>query len=388
MAPLGSERMLARVRQTQASTDRAIEAYLALPPLPITRNTAVELAESRQALDRELAIALAAGGTPLSAQPLLDAIDHTDGLLRRLSYLEAGQASDEASAIEHTWRRSEVVQLSLAALGLLLAALAAIVSLRAIRRYTRHLERRSLELEQFAGRVAHDVQSPLSAVSLAMGLLHPAPSNGESPEPGRDRELADRALASLKRVHSIVEGLLDFARSGAEPDPTAGADVGEVLAGVLAELSAPAEAAGITLESTEPSSCRVRCTTGILASLLSNLVRNAIQHMGPARAAGERRITVRARVAPERVRVEVEDTGPGVPPGWEELVFEPYLRAPGRGKNGIGLGLATVKRLVEAHAGEVGYERAASGGARFWFELPCAADCTEVTEPAGTTIAA
>ena len=57
-----------------------------------------------------------------------------------------------------------------------------------------------------------------------------------------------------------------------------------------------------------------------------------------------RRITVRALVEATRVHVEIEDTGPGVPPGFADVIFEPYKRAPGAGVPGLGLGLATVKR--------------------------------------------
>lgn len=72
-----------------------------------------------------------------------------------------------------------------------------------------------------------------------------------------------------------------------------------------------------------------------------------------------------------RVRFEVEDTGPGLPPGLEPLVFEPYVRGHKTGA-GIGLGLATVRRITEAHGGEVGVFANKERGCTFWFELPCA----------------
>jgi signal transduction histidine kinase len=101
--------------------------------------------------------------------------------------------------------------------------------------------------------------------------------------------------------------------------------------------------------------------------MVSNLVANAVKF---TRSSPVRRITIRGRVDPTRARVEVEDSGPGVPPGFEGSVFEPYRRAPGVSQPGLGLGLATVKRLAVAHGGAVGLRRAESGGAIFWFELP------------------
>jgi two-component system sensor histidine kinase KdpD len=71
------------------------------------------------------------------------------------------------------------------------------------------------------------------------------------------------------------------------------------------------------------------------------------------------------------VRVEVRDSGPGVPEGLEQEIFEPYARGPEVTQPGLGLGLATVRRFVVAHGGAVGIERVPEG-ACFWFELPVA----------------
>ena len=64
-----------------------------------------------------------------------------------------------------------------------------------------------------------------------------------------------------------------------------------------------------------------------------------------------------------------EDTGPGIPPALGQRIFEPYVRGPNTGTPGIGLGLATVKRLVESHGGTLGVRAGPTGGALFWFEL-------------------
>ena len=82
-------------------------------------------------------------------------------------------------------------------------------------------------------------------------------------------------------------------------------------------------------------------------------------------------ITLRGREVDGCFCFEVEDTGPGLPPGAEAQVFAPFVRLPeAKGKAGIGLGLATVKRLVEANGGEVGVASPPGDGARFWFTLP------------------
>jgi signal transduction histidine kinase len=72
----------------------------------------------------------------------------------------------------------------------------------------------------------------------------------------------------------------------------------------------------------------------------------------------------------ERVRFEIADTGPGIPEHLFVGIFEPYVRGPTSGQPGIGLGLATVKRITQMHGGEVGVQSTFGRGSVFWFELP------------------
>ena len=81
---------------------------------------------------------------------------------------------------------------------------------------------------------------------------------------------------------------------------------------------------------------------------------------------------VHVRISPrhDRVRFEVEDTGPGLPPELMSTAFDPYVRGAGTAEPGLGLGLATVRRLVEGHDGRYGVSSRPGEGALFWFELP------------------
>jgi signal transduction histidine kinase len=260
-----------------------------------------------------------------------------------------------------------------------LAALATVLAVVVLRRALRSLalanasaeeraqvsEQKNAELEQFAGRMAHDVMSPLMAASMALDLVHRGIGSGHDLV-----RPVERGIASVHRARRIVEGLLDFARSGAAPDPRGRAFPREVLEDVVEGLKADAEAQHIELSLAPPPTCEVRCSAGVLTSVVSNLVNNAIRYMGSAE---RRRVTVRARVEGALLVVDVEDTGPGVPRGLEEAIFEPFVRGCDDVPGGIGLGLATVKRVVQAYGGRVGYEVGTAGGSRFWFELPCVA---------------
>jgi signal transduction histidine kinase len=115
--------------------------------------------------------------------------------------------------------------------------------------------------------------------------------------------------------------------------------------------------------------------------MVANLARNAIKYIGDGPV---RRIDVRVHDKGDHVRFEIEDTGPGLPEGLDAHVFDPYVRGPHATQPGIGLGLATVKRLVEAHGGRVGVVSVAGRGCTFWFELPGAHEAS-AAEPAERT---
>jgi signal transduction histidine kinase len=221
---------------------------------------------------------------------------------------------------------------------------------------------RATELDMFAKRVAHDLLSPLSALSFTLGTLKRRVARGEAVD-----DLVQRADATILRARRLVDGALDFARSAA-PQTGATADVHDVVTGVVEEARADqGERAEVIVEPFEDVS--VECAPGVLASVLSNLVRNALKYMNDR---AEQRVTIRVARRGDAVRVEVADTGPGLPPGLESRVFEPYVRAPGNPQPGLGLGLATVRRFVESHRGRVGVASTPGQGATFWFELPAA----------------
>ncbi|WP_224243359.1 sensor histidine kinase [Hyalangium gracile] len=234
--------------------------------------------------------------------------------------------------------------------------------------HTRSLEERAAELEQFAGRVAHDIRNPLSAARMAAEL-----AIRKNPE-DKVREPVNRIIRGLSRADAITTALLDFARSGARPDPGARTEPRTVIADMLAGFTAETEPLGIDLRCEPVPPVLVSCSTGVYLSLLGNLLRNAIKYMGSAEV---RRVVVRVRDEGAFVRTEVCDTGPGIPPENLPSLFEPYFRVKSGGAEGLGLGLATVKRLAEGHGGRVGVASERGKGSTFWFELPRAGSSWE-----------
>jgi signal transduction histidine kinase len=294
---------------------------------------------------------------------LATALLKTDEDLNRLVMINASHATKHAARIEAVWRRSMRLELLLDVACILLAAAATLVTVRTMRRLTGALEERARELDLFAARVAHDVLSPLSTIGLALPLIKERHCDDET-----TARFADRALASAKIVQRLVEGILAFARAGASADGEP-SEVPKVIQSAIFELTSEAEQCHVKLSLERVDDCRVQCAPGVLTSILSNLVRNAIKYMGnsPTR---EVRLRVQARV--RMVLFEVEDTGPGIARELQQYIFEPYARVLGSGQPGIGIGLATVKRFVTGNRGTVGVRSEPGKGSLFWFELPSA----------------
>lgn len=248
-------------------------------------------------------------------------------------------------------------------------------ALAAVGKYARDQEARTRdhqikasEMEEFAGRVAHDIRGTLATASLAADMI--AERGGEM------KSVVGRLQRSLARAASIIDGLLAFARAGGSPEPGARADLREVIHDTASELGPELEQAAIELRVEPVPPVMVRCSTGVLDSLVGNLVRNAIKYMGTG---SPREIAIRAEHAKSAVRVEVSDTGPGVPDDLLPRLFEPYFRGTTH-QTGLGLGLATVRKLAEGHGGRVGARSEVGKGSTFWFELPYAGKAWDASD--------
>jgi signal transduction histidine kinase len=237
-------------------------------------------------------------------------------------------------------------------------------------------EERAAEMERFSGRVAHDIRNPLQAARLAADL-----ASRKSSEPPV-RELAARVMRSLSRADTITTALLEFARSGAQPEPGARTDVGAVVEETIGAMAPEAASSGIDLRANPVPPVLAACSEGVYASLLGNLVRNAMKYMGPSET---RRIVVDVTRTDGVIRTRVEDTGPGISAALLPSLFEPYFRASRGTAEGLGLGLATVKKLAESHGGSVGARSEVGRGSTFWFELPAAGLADTPSRSATTT---
>lgn len=376
----GDPETRAAVEASLATVNAEGNGYLMLPTFPGEKEhwriLGDAIAGLNGAVERALAATEAAGGTAGEGElpRVAHAADRLSDAAARAIEFNATNGRELALRIKEVRHRSSWIAYALGSSCALFALLAGLLVRRQWRRYGDLIEEhaalqesRARELEAFAGRAAHDILNPVSATQMALTL-----ASRRGGLDGRGQELLERAGRNLQRVRTIVDGLLQFARAGARPAAGDSAELPDVLEDVVAGIRPAAEAAGIALSVEPPPPCAVRCSPGVLTSAVANLAQNAVRYTGEGAPPGRRRIAVRATARLDVVHVEVEDTGPGIAPDLLDAVFLPYVRGPTSEPTGLGLGLATVKRLCEAHGGRVGVRSTVGQGSTFWFELPAA----------------
>ncbi|MCW2736618.1 GAF domain-containing sensor histidine kinase [Nocardioides sp.] len=237
---------------------------------------------------------------------------------------------------------------------------------RQLREANARLSTSNERLAHFAGQVSHDLKNPLTSVSLSLESLEL-----DVTEPYHADTVA-RARRGVDRMTGLINNLLEFAARGAAP----GDD--------LVDLEAELELALDDLAGRLPRDCVVSGTLPMargdaaqLRSVLMNLIDNAAKFTEDGQRPA---IEVDAHPAGGRQRIEVRDRGRGVPAEQRERVFAPLARLD-KSVEGVGIGLATCRRIVEAHGGSMGVDAREGGGSVFWFELP-------VVDDAGRTVAA
>jgi signal transduction histidine kinase len=352
--------------------DSARSAYEALPPFPgepaAWGRARPKLDEVSRAVDRTLT-ELRAGSLP-NAQAIVDrelvpAIADADASLLEVRLINLEQGNLAAVQVDRAWMHTRRVSLMFDVLCTVFTAGLAWLAFRSARIYAAAEGRRADELDAFAARVAHDIRGPLSAPLFALEWLGRDLAEGDS-----HKRAVERGIRSLQRVDGIVGDLLTFARAAAAPDGEERASLRNVITGVVQDAEREASKARVHIDVDDDlPACEVACAPGVLASIVGNLVANAIKFM--PNEASARRVSIRATLLRGRVDVEVADTGAGLPADVQLHIFEPYVRAD-KHTPGLGLGLATVKRLVDAHGGKVGVRSRVGSGSVFWFEMPAA----------------
>lgn len=358
------ERDVDAVTRARAAMTRKWTAYLALPTFPGERELQppAEEAFARVVAAADVALASPHASTAEAALERTKAsADELDAALSRLRNFNADQQRRLGQHISAVWHQSFLAAVVAVVIVVVITVLTALSLARLVRRMAHAAEERAEELEAFAGRVAHDLVNPLTAAVMTLTVLRE-----QQPHDAAMTRRLERLATMLGRAGALVQDLYEYAAAGGHGDVRARADVGEVVRDVVAVQQPSATRVDAELTVDQPLPAAVACRPGVLISIMTNLIDNALKHMGDAE---RKRVAVHVRDARDRVRIEVEDNGPGIAKDRLAAVFEPYTRGE-TNKPGLGLGLATVKRLTERHGGAVGVRSTVGSGSTFWLELP------------------
>ena len=233
------------------------------------------------------------------------------------------------------------------------------------RRQINELQRLTQLQNEFIGNVGHEVRNPIFAVS---GYLEALGSGTLTPE--MRKRYAEKGLTNLHRLQNLFNDLIEIARLEYREDLIKPIifDLQSLLEEVTEMLRPKADHKAMRLEIENPH-LFVEADRNRVRQVLTNLIDNAIAYtdQGTVRCRFRRRL--------EKVRVEVIDTGRGIPEEHLERIFERFYRVdPDRSRRsgGTGLGLSIVHQILHAHGEQIHVESTVGRGTRFWFELPYA----------------
>ena len=215
---------------------------------------------------------------------------------------------------------------------------------------------------QLVSGVAHELNNPLASISAFAQLML-----ADRALPTADRHSAEVIVAEARRAARIVHNLLTFARQHRAEKVYA--DINKVLEDTLDLRAYELNVRGIRLQRdlAEPAP-HTMVDVYQLQQVVLNLVTNAEQAMN-ACSRPHHRLTVCTRGGPDFVRIEVEDTGTGIPEDSLERIFNPFYTTKALGE-GTGLGLSISLGIISEHGGRVWAENLPSGGSRFCIDLP------------------
>lgn len=228
-------------------------------------------------------------------------------------------------------------------------------------------ERANRMKEEFLALASHELRTPLGVVLGYASLLRETAQ-------GEDRQLVDAILQSALQMRSIIEqmSLYTALEEGKTVLQERTFPLQEVLHPLAAETQRLAESKDLTLAASWPEDpLWVRGDAEKLTAVFKQLLSNALRFTPQGG-----RITLRARAYPGEVRVEVEDTGPGIPPDELEAIFDEFHQVEHhlvRRHGGLGLGLSIARGLVRLHGGRIWAESEGPGrGSTFVVVLPAA----------------
>jgi signal transduction histidine kinase len=229
------------------------------------------------------------------------------------------------------------------------------------------LEEEKNKFLRFLGIAAHDMKAPLAAIQSYFGIMLGGYSGDLNP---KQKGMIDRSNTRIKELMNLISDLLDIPRieTGQLVQEMKDFSLKQLLRRCLAEQRTLAREKGLVLKTEVPDKLSwVYGSPPRIQQVLTNLVNNSISYTQ------EGSITVRVIENKDHVKVEVSDTGIGIPEDEVSKLFEDFYRASNADVKGTGLGLSITRRIVESHGGSITCQSPCPDtecGCLFTFTLP------------------
>lgn len=250
----------------------------------------------------------------------------------------------------------------------MLATATAVLGLFVLGRAFRQQVRLAQEQSNFVSSVSHELRAPIAAVSLLTENL----VRGDVTDGGSQRRYFQLILRECRRLSSLVENVLDLARieQGRKEYHWEPTNVAQLVRNTLEIMSLPAEQQRVRLELQEDGGddAPELLDGQAIQRALVNLLDNAIKHSPP-----EATVLLGVRRSVGELRLQVTDSGPGIPIEDQQRIFERFYRRGSeltRQTEGVGLGLAIVRHIAVAHGGRVELNSRLGQGTTFTLVLP------------------
>jgi two-component system, OmpR family, phosphate regulon sensor histidine kinase PhoR len=239
-----------------------------------------------------------------------------------------------------------------------------------LRAALRHVQAEATRLERvrsdFVANISHELRTPLASIKLLVETLEA----GALDDPAIARTFTGKIGAETNHLIAMAEELLSLARLEAIPTMRPRAlDPATLVSQAIERMRELARQKEVDLRADFPPCLpHVWADEAQVGRVFVNLLTNAITFTpegGP--------VVVSARVEPNAVAFSVSDTGPGIPSGEENRIFERFYKAdPARHRGGAGLGLSIARHIVKAQGGHIWAQNGEDAGACFTFTLPVA----------------
>lgn len=232
---------------------------------------------------------------------------------------------------------------------------------------SRERERRAEQLAYagaLAGSLVHEIKNPLNSLSMNLQLLAEEWADAETPEERRALKRIQTLLAETNRLTETLNGFLGYVRG--EPLQLADCDVNKLIEDVASFVSPELQSKQVELRKCLEPVPVCRMDAKLVRQALMNLLLNAAEAMEEGRP---REIILRSGSADGWLRIDVIDTGRGIPPENMEKIFDAFYSTR---KGGTGLGLPTARRIAEQHDGKIMVHSEPGKGSCFTLILPVA----------------